>query len=147
MDINRVDQFKSVTFLIVDDDKIAIKSILRAIASLKIANPITVAGDGVEALEQLRAALDPDGNLPPYIVLLDLNMPRMTGHEFLDEIRQDPHLRRLVVFVITTSDAPKDITAAYDRQVAGYIVKEEAAESLRKAIEMVGAYSNLVLLP
>ena len=140
-------QMKPATFLIVDDDKVALKAIRRGIENLRLVNPVATAGDGLEALEYLRGELDPAGRLPPHIVLLDLNMPRMTGHEFLDVIRADPHLKRLVVFVITTSDEPRDVAAAYDRQVAGYIVKEEPMESLRNALEVVGAYSTVVLLP
>lgn len=140
-------QMKPATFLIVDDDKVALKAMRRGIQSLRLTNPVATASDGLSALEYLRAEIDSDGSLPPHIVLLDLNMPRMTGHEFLDVIRADPRLKRLVVFVVTTSDEPRDVAAAYDRQVAGYIVKEEPMESLRDALETIGAYSEVVLLP
>jgi len=61
----------------------------------------------------------------PYIILLDLNMPRMSGIEFLEVIRHDDALRDTVVFVLTTSKADEDRTAAYKKHVAGYIVKSD----------------------
>ena len=138
----------SATFLIVDDDKVAVKAIRRTIEGLRYANPIEVAGDGLEALEYLEGAIDPEsGRLPPHIVLLDLSMPRLDGHGFLERVRTNPALARLVVFVITTSDAPKDVTKAYDRNVAGYIVKDDPHESLREGIQLIGDYARTVVLP
>ena len=138
----------SATLLLVDDDRIAVKAVQRTMGALGIANPVVVAGDGIEALAHLHDALDPGtGVLPPYIVLLDLNMPRMDGHEFLQSVREDPRLARLVVFVVTTSDAPGDILAAHDRNVAGYLVKEDPLDSLREGLTMIGAYARLVALP
>ena len=140
--------YETPTFLIVDDDKVSVKSIRRAIGALRYVNPIAVAGDGVEALEHLRDAVEAaGGTLPHYIVLLDLSMPRMDGHEFLETVRRDPVLARLVVFVITTSDAPQDVDAAYARNVAGYILKDSPQDSLREALGMIGSYARLVVLP
>ena len=147
MDMNE-GPYRTASFLIVDDDKVAVKTIERAMKSLRIANPTFVAGDGIEALKHLRAAVDESGGaLPPYIVLLDLSMPRMTGLEFLEVVRGDSVLSRLVVFVLTTSDAPGDIAAAYRRNVAGYILKEDPSESMREGLEVIEAYSRLVVLP
>ncbi|PTX74345.1 response regulator receiver domain-containing protein [Sulfitobacter mediterraneus] len=85
--------------------------------------------------------------LPPYIVTLDLNMPRMGGLELLDALRADPELSRVVVFVFTTSDTPQDVRSAYDHNVAGYVVKENASETLANALNMLGTYSRIVELP
>ena len=140
--------YRTATFLVVDDDKVSIKTVQRAMDGLNLVNPVVGAWDGIEALEHLRGALDPEtGRLPPYIVLLDLNMPRMNGLEFLRTIRDDPQLSRLVVFVVTTSDAPKNVAAAYDAHIAGYIVKEDLLDSLREGLQMIKVYSRLVLLP
>ncbi len=70
----------------------------------------------------------------PCLVLLDLNMPRMGGIEFLDELRRDPLLRRTLVFVMTTSSAEEDRVRAYDRNVAGYIMKHRPGETFLEAI-------------
>lgn len=135
-----------VTFLIVDDDDVSVMSIERAISRLRLTNPIEVARDGREALERLRS--NGDGAIRrPYIVLLDLNMPRMGGLEFLSAVRRDSELQGSVVFVLTTSDAPEDIAAAYREKVAGYVVKEDAFGSIRRAMEMLGAYVQIVRLP
>lgn len=134
-----------VTFLIVDDDHVSVMAIRRALTQLRFTNPIEVARDGQEALDRLR---DPNGGVPtPYIILLDLNMPRMGGLEFLSQVRRDQELRESVVFVLTTSDAPSDVADAYRHLVAGYIVKENTFATLRDAISMLGAYVQIVRLP
>jgi len=63
----------------------------------------------------------------PCLIMLDLNMPRMGGIEFLEELRSDPLLRRILVFVMTTSAAPEDRMKAYDMNVAGYMLKHRPA--------------------
>ena len=140
-------EFEPVKFLIVDDDEVSVMKIMRAIKKASFANPVSVAKDGIEALEILRGDNDRDRLTPPYIVTLDINMPRMDGHEFLEEIRGDPTLRNVVVFVLTTSDNDLDISSAYDRNVAGYILKERSEESLLEKVNMIESFSNLVILP
>ncbi|MFV1463566.1 response regulator [Phaeobacter sp. JH57H2] len=136
---------ESVTFLIVDDDEVAVMAIKRALKKLRLVNPVEVVGDGQEALDLLRgvnaAALE-----RPYIILLDLNMPRMGGLEFLAEVREDKELANSVIFVLTTSDAPSDIAVAYEHKIAGYFVKENAYDAVKSAVEMLGAYVEIVSL-
>ena len=139
--------YEEVHILIVDDDEISVRAIQRAIAKLKLANPVRVARDGLEALDVLRGRDGEEQLLPPFIVLLDINMPRMNGHEFLAELRDDPKLRRALVFVLTTSDAPEDVMAAYEKNIAGYIVKEDLYESFKKTLEVVDLFSKLVVFP
>ena len=142
------DKTKEATFLLVDDDQISIMAMKRALKKLKIVNKTLEAKDGQEALDILRAAADKaTGKLPPFIVTLDLNMPRMHGLEFLESVRADPALQRIVVFVFTTSDMPRDIQSAYSRNVAGYLVKENPSETFSEALEMLGSYSRIVELP
>lgn len=138
---------ETVKFLIVDDDVVSVMSIKRTLKRLRLVNPVRVASDGIEALEILRGDAGTERILPPYILTLDLNMPRMNGHELLEEIRNDERLANAVVFVFTTSDAPDDVADAYRHNVAGYLVKEHAETALPEALEMLGAYSRLVLLP
>lgn len=139
--------FKPVKFLIVDDDEVSIMKIKRAIAKAKFDNPVQIAKDGLEALQTLRGDKDHERMTPPYIVTLDINMPRMDGHEFLAEIRGDPKLKNVVVFILTTSDNENDIASAYDRNVAGYILKERSEESLFEKVSMIENFSHLVVLP
>lgn len=140
-------QPEPVKFLVVDDDQVSVMAIKRAIKKLKIVNPIVVASDGQQALDILRNDCKGSNGLPPYLVTLDLNMPRMDGHEFLEEVRKDPSLQRAIIFVLSTSDAPKDISSAYDRNVAGYIIKDDLGDSFMKALDMLDAYTRLVEMP
>ncbi|MDA8747599.1 response regulator [Litoreibacter sp.] len=140
-------QTTPIKFLIVDDDRVSIMAIKRALKKLKIVNPVRVAHDGEEALNILRGECGASKMLPPYLITLDLNMPRMDGLEFLDEVRNDARLHRAVIFVLSTSDAPKDIDAAYAQNIAGYIVKDDLGDSFVKALDMIDAYSKVVELP
>jgi len=131
----------------VEDDEIDIKTIQRSIAELKLLNPLVVARDGIEGLEYLRGE---NGKLKvegPRVVLLDLNMPRMGGLEFLEEVRKDPDLHSTVIFVLTTSDADQDIVSAYENNVAGYIVKSDSTASFVEAIRLIDFYWTIVQLP
>ncbi len=136
-----------VSILLVEDDELDVRAVKRAFRELKIANALYEARDGLEALDMLRGE---HGHTPlphPLIILLDLNMPRMGGIEFLDEIRQDPALRASVVFVMTTSAAEEDRFKAYDRNVAGYVLKHDPGRSFLDAVAMIEHYWHIVALP
>ena len=136
-----------VNILLVEDDEVDVMAVKRALKELKIANPLFRAADGVEGLEILRG-INGKKKLPrPYIVLLDLNMPRMGGLEFLDELRKDPDLRRSIVFVMTTSTAEEDRFRAYDRCIAGYVLKSSAANSFIQAVTMLEHYWRVIEFP
>jgi len=136
-----------VNLLVVDDDMVSVMAIKRTLKKLRIVNPVHVATDGREALDFLQDCVTEDGRLPPFLVTLDLNMPRMNGHEFLETVRDDPVLNRIVIFVLTTSDMPGDVIQAYEKNVAGYIVKDDLGNSFLKAFEMLEAYCRIVELP
>lgn len=140
-------QTTPIKFLIVDDDQVSVMAIKRALKKLKIANPVVVAKDGQQALDILHGECGENKILPPYLVTLDLNMPRMDGFEFLDEVRKDPMLHRAVIFVLSTSDAPSDVAAAYKNNIAGYIVKDNLGDSFVKALDMIDTYAKIVELP
>ncbi|MEO0425101.1 MAG: response regulator [Pseudomonadota bacterium] len=134
---------KEVHILLVEDDQLDVTLLKRSFTKEKISNPISVAGDGIEALEMLR-----DGRVPkPYLILLDINMPRMNGHEFLQEVRQDPELHDAIVFVLTTSNDEEDRFRAYDRNVAGFLVKRNAGPGFLDAIKLIDAYWRVVEFP
>ena len=135
---------KVVNVLLVEDDEVDVMNVKRAFEKARIANPLHVARDGMEALELLRR----DGEIPrPVIVLLDLNMPRMNGIEFLGKIREDEELRELIVFVLTTSKADEDMTAAYQKNVAGYIVKANLGGSFLEVVTMLDHYWRVIEFP
>ncbi len=137
----------AVTLLIVEDDEIDFMGIQRAIKDLKINNPTVRAKDGLEALDILRGENGHEKLAKPAIILLDLNMPRMDGIQFLEAVRADNNLKNAVIFVLTTSDADQDIMSAYEHNVAGYIVKSDAQNSLKEAISMLDVYWTISLLP
>lgn len=138
---------KAVHVLHVEDDDIDVMGLQRAFHKGKIANPVVVAHDGVEALEVLRGTNGREKLPRPNIILLDLNMPRMDGISFLKEIRSDEELRKSIVFVMTTSKADEDKVQAYDLGVAGYIVKSDPASSFLEAATMLDSYWRIVELP
>ncbi len=138
---------KTVNILLVDDDKVDVMAIKRSFRDLKIANPIIEAQDGIEALARLRGVDGYEIVPRPYLILLDLNMPRMGGLEFLSEIRGDPELHRSVIFVMTTSTAEEDRIQAYDKNVSGYVLKYRPGVSFLAAISMLEAYWRVVELP
>lgn len=138
---------KEVKFLLVDDDEIDVMAIKRAFSKLRLANEVVVANDGVEALDVLRGENGKTKLEPPYLILLDLNMPRMNGLEFLEVIRADPELKHALVFVLTTSTDDKDRVAAYDKHVAGYIVKARTESSFSEALKMIDHYWRVVEFP
>jgi CheY-like chemotaxis protein len=135
---------KEVTIFVVDDDDVDALGIERALKKLKILNPVVRARDGVEGLAMLRAG---DQIQRPFIILLDINMPRMNGLEMLTELRNDPTLSSTVVFMLTTSKIDEDLTAAYKNHVAGYIVKNQVADCFMRVIEMLDHYWRVVELP
>ena len=136
-----------VTLLIIEDDDIDATAITRSFRKLKLANTLIRAKDGVEALNLLRGKDGKDKLEKPYMLLLDLNMPRMNGIELLEELRKDPELSNSVVFVLTTSSADKDKVAAYEHHVAGYIVKSDLKNSFLEVIELLDCYWKIVALP
>lgn len=141
-------QSTETAFLLVEDDEVDVMAMQRAFRKHKLANTLLVAGDGIEALDILQGRHPSIPKPPSAIVLLDLNMPRMNGHEFLDAIRQDPTLKRLVVFVLTSSAHTGDIAQAYSNHVAGYIVKDSFTDGgLTQALDLLDNYWRVVELP
>lgn len=139
---------KYVNILLVEDDEVDIMNVQRAFKKTKINNPLFIARNGVEALELLRGANgSPAMNPQPKIILLDLNMPKMGGIEFLTELRSDPVFKSISVFVMTTSNEESDKLAAYNLNVAGYILKPLSFESFVQAISILNHYWMLCERP
>ena len=139
---------KLVTIMLVEDDEIDIKNVQRAFAKNNIANPLVVAHDGVEGLDMLRGTGGSEKvNPQPRIILLDINMPKMNGIEFLKELRADAELKSISVFVMTTSNEEKDKIGAYNYNVAGYILKPVNFEIFLNAFCILDTYWKLCELP
>jgi CheY-like chemotaxis protein len=122
--------------LLVEDDRVDVMTVQRALKRHAIAIPLHVARTATEALELLsgkgRKRIEPPG-----LILLDLNLPRMSGIEFLQALRADPELRGLRVIVLTSSNEPNDRAAAFRYEVEDYIVKPHSFEEFATAIQAV----------
>ncbi len=130
--------------LVVEDDEVDVKNIQRAFARGNLTNPLYFARDGLQALEMLRTGQIPGERR---LVLLDINMPGMNGHEFLREVRQDPQLRTLPIIVLTTSNDERDRFEAYDVGVAGYLLKPVTFAGFVELMATMNRYWSLVELP
>ena len=133
-----------INILLVEDDMIDVKNVERALRKNNVANPLFVAGNGLEALDMLRNNIVPG---PRRLVLLDLNMPKMNGIEFLNEIRRDPALATLTVVVLTTSNDDRDKVAAYEHHVAGYLLKPVTFANFVEVMAALNKYWSLVEMP
>ena len=135
---------KPLHILLVEDDQIDQMNVRRAFERNKITNPLYVAENGVEALEMLR-----DGRVPDErrLILLDLNMPKMNGIEFLKALRADAALGHTPVVVLTTSNDEQDKVNAYDLNVAGYLLKPVTFSSFVELTAALNKYWTLVELP
>ena len=139
---------KSLNILLVEDDDLDVMNVRRAFKKNNIANPLYVAKDGVEALAMLRGEQGaPAMPAERRIILLDLNMPRMNGIEFLRALRADPVLRPVPVIVLTTSDEERDKVGVYNLNVAGYILKPVTLVSFVETMATLNKYWMLSELP
>jgi CheY-like chemotaxis protein len=136
-----------INILMVDDDDVSSEAVLRVLGKTSLNFTLTTAADGLEGLQILRGQ-HPDKEIrAPLLVLLDLNMPRMDGLDFLDHLRADPALHKTVVFVFTTSNLDLDREASYQKHIAGYIVKSDVGPQYCKLAEFLTSYGKSITLP
>jgi CheY-like chemotaxis protein len=133
----------SKPILLVEDDNVDAMTVKRALKDLKITNPLVHQINGEEALNYLRT----DNNHKPCVVLLDLNMPKMNGIEFLKVAKADAELRQIPVIVLTTSKDERDKVESFQFSVAGYIVKPTDYKKFVEAIRTLDLYWSLSELP
>ena len=135
---------RAMHVLLVEDDEVDVMNVRRAFERNRITNPVHVARNGIEALRMLR-----DGTVPASrrLVLLDLNLPRMNGIEFLEAVRSDPALQGLSVVVLTTSDDERDKVEAYRLNVAGYLLKPVRFSDFVELMATLNRYWTLVEMP
>ena len=140
---------KVLNILLVEDDALDVMNVQRAFKKNNVLNPLFVAGNGLEALDMLRGI---DGKAPEVpldrrIILLDLNMPRMNGIEFLRELRGDPLLNLIPVIVLTTSGEDRDKVEAFQLNVAGYILKPVTLAHFIETTATLNKYWTLSEIP
>ena len=136
--LNREDRI-----LLIEDDRVDIMTVQRALKKNRVSNPLLIARTGLDALSMLRGEpgfekMSP----PPALILLDLNLPKMSGIEFLRELRQDPELKELHIIVLTSSNEPKDRAAAFQYDVDDYIVKPHSFDEFTLAMATILALED-----
>ncbi len=133
-----------LNILLVEDDEVDVMNVRRAFERNNVSNPLFVAGNGLEALDVLRG-----DNMPieRRLILLDLNMPKMNGIEFLQALRSDPDLASTPVVVLTTSNDDQDKIDAYNLNVAGYLLKPVTFSNFCERMATLDKYWALVEMP
>ena len=141
------DRLPTLTILLAEDDDVAAEAVVRSLQKAGLNFPVVWAEDGAQALHALRGQ-DPARQVPrPRVTLLDLNMPRMNGFEFLQALRADRELSDDVVFVLTTSDVDTDRVRAYHAHIAGYMVKSSVGPQFSRLAQLLGLYQHVIRLP
>jgi len=133
-----------LNILLVEDDEVDVMNVRRAFEKNNVSNPLFVAGNGLEALEMLRGDVVPKERR---LILLDLNMPKMNGIEFLEALRADPELACTPVVVLTTSNDDQDKLDAYNFNVAGYLLKPVTFSNFCERIATLDKYWTLAEMP
>ena len=137
-----------VEILLVEDNPGDVRLTQEALKESKITNSLTVAKDGVEALEVLRREGVHADAPKPDVIFLDLNLPRMDGREVLSIIKEDPELRRIPVVVLTTSEAEQDVLRAYDLHANCYICKPVDLDQFIRVVRSIESFwLSVVKLP
>jgi CheY-like chemotaxis protein len=134
-----------INVLLVEDDEVDVMNVKRAFKKNNITNPLFVAANGLEALKMLRSENGKPPSVPAQrrLILLDLNMPRMGGIEFLQALRSDPDLKSIPVVVLTTSNQDQDRVEAYELNVAGYILKPVTFSNFVETMATLNSYWTL----
>jgi CheY-like chemotaxis protein len=135
---------RTLNILLIEDDEVDVMNVQRSFKKNNISNPLFVAGNGVEALEMLRNGSVPSQNR---LILLDINMPKMNGIEFLRVLRADPVLRSSPVVVLTTSNDDRDRMESFQLNVAGYLLKPVTFSSFVELMLALNKYWMLVEMP
>ena len=136
-----------VTILLVEDDEVDVEWIRRAFSKAQICNHIVAASNGVEAFEHLRGENGRPALGRPFLVLLDINMPKMDGLEFLTELRADAELKDSIVVVLTTSNHDRDRMTASKLSAAGYLLKDRVDKDFLALVECIEHFWTVAKFP
>ena len=129
--------------LLLEDDTVDAMTVKRAFKDLNVANNLVRLINGEEGLNYLKK----DSNERPCVIILDLNMPKMNGLEFLKYVKDDPELKAIPVVVLTTSKADQDKFECFNRSVAGYLIKPADYREFVRAIQILDLYWTLSEMP
>lgn len=137
---------KVAEILLVEDDPIDVQIFKRAVAKTTLEVPLQTVESGEEALSYIANARDTRGR-NELLVVTDINMPGLTGHELMEEVRGEDRLKTTVFFVLSSSDQSKDIATAYENGAAGYVVKGDGEGAMLDCVTMLQSYCATVTLP
>jgi CheY-like chemotaxis protein len=137
-----------LSVLLVEDDPGDVVIAREALAAGRLSTDLQVVTDGVEAISYLRRTEGYADATRPDLILLDLNLPRKSGHEVLAEIKQDPELRRIPVVVLTTSQAQEDVTKSYDLHASVHVSKPADFDQFADVVKQIDDFfGNVAELP
>lgn len=133
------------SILMVEDDPIDVQAFARAARKADLTLPIDIVETGDEALTRLQQHRG--AAVPPVVVVTDINMPGLNGHELMEDVRKDSALRKTLFFVLSSSDQQKDLERAYRNGALGYIVKGPSSEAISGCAALIKAYCASISLP
>ena len=128
---------RNLNILLVEDNAFDVEIFERSVKKFDGSLNMVHAADGVEALSIISCSHEHKKIPRPYLILIDINMPRMNGHEFLERLRKGEHDPTAVTIVFSTSDNPQDIQTAYERGANGYIVKPQNNEEFQNVLKVL----------
>jgi len=134
---------ESRPILLVENDHVQAKAVERAFGALEIRSPCVHFTDGDDALVHLRH----QNGEKPWLILLNLDLPGMTGAEFLETVKSDEALKTIPVVLLTASSHQNDITRSFELGAAGYMIKTSEYEGLLETIKTIAQYWNLCERP
>jgi len=132
-----------MTLLVVEDDDLDYMALQRELLKQGWAPQVVRAHDGIEAFEQLELA----AKYGPCLVVLDLSLPRVSGLQFLENVRSRPEYKSLPIFVLTSCENSRDLNQTYAHGISGYIVKQDVGSGFSKIVQMIRLYTEVVNLP
>ena len=137
-----------LSVLLVEDDPGDVVIAREALAAGRLSTDLHVVHDGVEAMSYLRRANGYADATRPDLILLDLNLPRKSGHEVLAEVKQDPELRRIPVVVLTTSQAQEDVSRSYELHASVHVSKPADFDQFTEVVRRIDDFfGNVAELP
>jgi two-component system, chemotaxis family, response regulator Rcp1 len=139
---------QALTVLLVEDDPGDVLIAREALAAGRLSTDLHVVTDGIDAMSYLRRTDEFSEATRPDLILLDLNLPRKSGHEVLAEVKQDPELRRIPVVVLTTSQAQEDVTKSYDLHASVHVAKPVDFDQFTEVVRQIDDFfGNVAELP
>ena len=136
-----------MNIFLVEDNDLDVEILKRGLRKIGATGSLVRACDGLDALEILVEDASARTLPRPYVILLDINMPRMNGHEFLEVLRTKSELKDARVIVFTTSDSKKDVGRAYQNNASGYIVKPSGASELQNVLKALQSFWSICESP